>query len=55
MAPQEDHAQNVGIWIGGAVVIVGSATMIFGSLWIGLATTLVGLIALGGFARGRLA
>ncbi len=48
MAAQRDHGQDVGIWIGGAVVIVGIATMIFGSLWIGLVATLAGL---GGFAR----
>jgi hypothetical protein len=62
MATKGYHAQTVGMWIGGAVVVVGIATMIFGSLWIGLAAALTGLVALGGFAhrqgaersRGRL-
>lgn len=45
--------QNLGMWIGGVVAIVGIATMIFGSLWIGLAATLAGLVALVGFAHRR--
>jgi hypothetical protein len=42
-----------GISLGGIIVIVGILTMIFGSFWIGLIVVLVGLIAFGGFARGR--
>jgi hypothetical protein len=38
---------------GGIIVIVGIVTMIFWSFWIGLIVTLIGLIAFGGFARGK--
>jgi hypothetical protein len=44
---------TAGISIGGIIVVVGILTMIFGSFWIGLAATLIGLIAFGGFARGK--
>jgi hypothetical protein len=42
-----------GISLGGIVVIVGIVLMIFWSFWIGLIIALVGLLAFGGFARGR--
>ncbi len=42
-----------GISVGGIIVIIGIAIMIFGSFWLGLIVTLVGLVAFGGFARGR--
>jgi hypothetical protein len=42
-----------GISLGGILVIVGIVLMIVWSLWIGLIIVLVGLIAFGGFARGR--
>jgi hypothetical protein len=42
-----------GISLGGIIVIVGIVIMIFGSLLLGLIITLIGLIAFGGFARGR--
>jgi len=42
-----------GISLGGIVVIVGIAIAIFWSLWLGLVVALIGLIAFGGFARGR--
>jgi hypothetical protein len=42
-----------GISLGGIIVIVGIVTMIFWSFWIGLIATLIGLIAFGGFARGK--
>jgi hypothetical protein len=42
-----------GISLGGIIVIVGVVTMIFWSFWIGLIVTLIGLIAFGGFARGK--
>jgi hypothetical protein len=34
-------------------VIVGIVVMVVWSLWLGLIIALVGLIAFGGFARGR--
>jgi hypothetical protein len=42
-----------GIGIGGILVIVGIIVAIFWNLWLGLIIALIGLIAFGGFARGR--
>jgi hypothetical protein len=42
-----------GISVGGILVIVGIILAIFWNLWIGLIIALIGLIAFGGFARGR--
>ena len=42
-----------GITLGGIIVIVGIVLMIVWSFWIGLIIVLVGLIAFGGFARGK--
>jgi hypothetical protein len=42
-----------GISLGGIIVIVGIVLMIFWSFWIGLIIVLLGLIAFGGFARGK--
>ena len=42
-----------GISVGGILVIVGIVLIILGYLWWGLIIGLIGLIAFGGFARGR--
>lgn len=42
-----------GISLGGILVIVGIVLMFVWSFWIGLIIALIGLIAFGGFARGR--
>jgi hypothetical protein len=42
-----------GIGLGGILVILGIIVAIFWSLWIGIIIILVGLIAFGGFARGK--
>jgi hypothetical protein len=42
-----------GISLGGILVIIGVVVMIVWSFWIGLIVALVGLIAFGGFARGK--
>jgi hypothetical protein len=42
-----------GLTLGGILVIIGIVLAIVWSLWIGLIIALVGLIAFGGFARGR--
>jgi hypothetical protein len=42
-----------GISIGGIIVIVGIVLAIFWSLWVGIIIALIGLLAFGGFARGR--
>jgi hypothetical protein len=43
----------LGISIGGIIVIIGVLVLIFASFWLGLIIALVGLIAFGGFARGK--
>ena len=42
-----------GISLGGILVIVGIVLMFVWSFWIGLIIALVGLIAFGGFAKGK--
>lgn len=42
-----------GISVGGIIVIIGIVLMFVASFWIGLIVALIGLIAFGGFARGR--
>jgi hypothetical protein len=42
-----------GISVGGIIVIVGILIIVFWSLWLGLIVALVGLVAFGGFARGK--
>ena len=42
-----------GISVGGIIVILGILLIIFWSFWIGLIVTVIGLIAFGGFVRGK--
>lgn len=42
-----------GISAGGIIVIVGIVLIFVWSFWIGLIVALVGLLAFGGFARGK--
>ena len=42
-----------GISLGGILVIVGIVAAIFWSLWLGIIIALIGLLAFGGFVRGR--
>jgi hypothetical protein len=42
-----------GIGLGGVLVIVGILLALFWSVWIGVIVALVGLVAFGGFAKGR--
>ncbi|HEU4706979.1 MAG TPA: hypothetical protein VFS64_07330 [Solirubrobacterales bacterium] len=54
MNTRADRGTGVGgISLGGILVIVGIVLMIVWSFWIGLIIALIGLIAFGGFARGR--
>jgi hypothetical protein len=45
--------KTAGISIGGIIVIAGILAIMFWSFWIGLVIVLIGLIAFGGFARGK--
>ena len=49
----ESERRYGGVTLGGIIVIVGIVLMIVWSFWIGLIIVLIGLIAFGGFARGR--
>ena len=42
-----------GVTLGGAIVIAGVLIAIFWSVIVGIIVALVGLIAFGGFVRGR--
>jgi hypothetical protein len=42
-----------GISVGGIIVIVGIVIMLFGPLWLGIVVALIGLLAFGGFAKGK--
>ena len=53
MAGSDDRRGIAGISLGGIIVIVGIVLMVIWSFWIGLIIVLVGLIAFGGFARGK--
>ena len=54
MAAERGTGGNTGgIGLGGILVIVGIVLMIVWSFWLGLIVTLVGLIAFGGFAKGK--
>lgn len=42
-----------GLTVGGILVILGVVLIFVWNLWVGLIIALIGLIAFGGFARGR--
>jgi hypothetical protein len=46
-------ASGTGIGIGGILVIIGIVVAIVWSLWLGILIAIVGLVAFGGFVRGR--
>ena len=45
--------KHVGLSLGGALVIAGILLIMFWSFWWGLVVALIGLVAFGGFVRGR--
>jgi len=53
MAARDDRTRTGGISLGGILVIIGIVVMIVWSSWLGLIIALVGLIAVGGFARDK--
>jgi hypothetical protein len=42
-----------GITLGGLLVIIGIIVAIFWNVWLGIIIAVIGLVAFGGFARGR--
>lgn len=50
---QNSGTGMAGIGLGGILVIIGVLVAIFGSLFWGVIIALIGLIAFGGFAKGR--
>jgi hypothetical protein len=52
--PERRYGPGPGLTLGGIIVIVGILVMIFlNPFWIGLIIALIGLLAFGGFVRGR--
>jgi hypothetical protein len=52
--PERRYGPGAGITLGGIIVIVGILLLIFvNPTWLGIVVILVGLLAFGGFARGR--
>ena len=47
------NRKSGGIGLGGAFVVGGIIVMVFLSFWIGLILALVGLVAFGGFVKGK--
>jgi hypothetical protein len=52
-ADRADRGGTGGITLGGILVIIGILVALFWSVLLGLIIVLVGLIAFGGFARGK--
>jgi hypothetical protein len=53
MANETTDRGALGIGLGGILVIVGIVVAIVWSLWLGILIGLVGLVAFGGFAKGK--
>jgi len=53
MADRKNRGGIAGISTGGVIVIIGIVLMIVWSFWIGLIIVVIGLIAFGGFVRGK--
>jgi len=51
--PERRYGPRGGLTLGGIIVIVGIVVMLVWSIIVGLIIVLIGLIAFGGFARGR--
>ncbi len=51
--PERRYGPGTGITVGGIIVVVGILVALFWSVILGIIIILIGLIAFGGFARGR--
>ena len=47
------NSRSAGIGVGGALVIAGIVVALFWSLLLGIIIAVVGLVAFGGFAKGK--
>ena len=52
-ARERRYGPGAGLGVGGILVIVGIIVALFWSLILGIIIALVGLLAFGGFARGK--
>lgn len=53
MAAPERRSGIAGVSLGGIIVIAGILVMLFWSILLGAIVVLIGLIAFGGFAKGK--
>ena len=53
MTTRREGGSIGGISVGGILIIIGIVLMIVWSFWVGLIIALIGLVAFGGFARGK--
>ena len=51
--PERRYGPGAGITLGGIIVVVGILILLLWSVILGIIVILLGLIAFGGFARGR--
>jgi hypothetical protein len=51
--PERRYGPGAGITVGGIIVLIGILILLFWSLILGIIVILIGLLAFGGFARGR--
>lgn len=51
--PERRYGPGAGITLGGIIVIVGILILLFWSVILGIVVIVLGLLAFGGFARGR--
>ena len=51
--PERRFGPGAGITLGGIIVLVGILILLFWSTVLGIIVILIGLLAFGGFARGR--
>jgi hypothetical protein len=50
---RSNSGRGRGLSVGGALVIAGIVIWFLWSFWLGLIVALIGLVAFGGFVRGR--
>ncbi len=51
--PERRYGPGAGITLGGIIVLVGILILLFWSVILGIIVIVLGLLAFGGFARGR--